>query len=859
MTEPETETEDETVASEFLDEAKLTIDTDVTDDTTTESDQSNIKYGSAESEAYGAKSYAEPRSEPVKKDGRKTVSDIARLLGAETVEETFPLHEGFPLGGFQLEQQTRTTVGLDRRRRTRIWRSMRAKQPTRVFRKTEKVPRYRRERLWPTVWPCVTRDEVNELEARGKERKRRRDVFPCDPVVDENEILLRERKSDFANRKELGHVRASAMSHPKPKRKTMDRAVGERPGLVDGDYVIVELPTGRVYAYVVLRGLKGMHLLEMSSLRERRNTWKFCFYQAVVALLARTQLRYKYAWSANVDYIYDHAWMLFTHIGTINVRVKQRLDDVVVYNYKYSVEMELVREIKNVVARNVDVGYMENGLRRQIALSRKDPLRVRAELGYQKVADSGYIPVHEDIRELEEWFGELTAQYRDCILRTARFSLAFWQDGFFWYLFNPYRCDEYGFWEDHGRACIVKFCSADSLRRHLMILLLRGHAYEVPRSRFADESDVDVNAGTVHFDVQIFHVSIHCCQLDNLKLLQRGAEQSRRVDDRPSDTLEVEDETDLEEDDEEDDPREPREKVSWLKHCRATTWSKCAPANRKKSAEVSYAVKPRWHQYYVEEPNRLFSLWGETHPTDNVFDEANRGMQTYACYVVCAGMTMITAPEYWSPQTLDAIVVCGDRYYTRSKYEAEMKSASEPDARSSSEYLSDRFEIGEILLEARMLPAVRGKLYAGPSECLWRTLERVLSSYHFAVLTCESACLGLFKFCGTYYMCDVNSYGPPLFRYGHGVAYLLRATSFRKFVTVLVLTISSPERSQFSLNPIEILKIVEMDTAPKSGAETRERVHRFGKLVRKVPGKLPGLVLDRQKKKQIKKVENPND
>jgi len=134
------------------------------------------------------------------------------------------------------------------------------------------------------------------LETREKkEQRRRRDAFPYDPLDDdEDEFLLRVQKSNFANRKELGHVRAP-MSYPEPKLKlSVDRAVGERPGLVDGDYVIVNLPPDRVYVSVVLRGLKGMHLLEMSSLRERRNTWKFCFYQAVVALLAKTQLRYRY-------------------------------------------------------------------------------------------------------------------------------------------------------------------------------------------------------------------------------------------------------------------------------------------------------------------------------------------------------------------------------------------------------------------------------------------------------------------------------------------------------------------------------------------------------------------------------------
>lgn len=147
------------------------------------------------------------------------------------------------------------------------------------------------------MWPCVTRDELKTREKEG--RKRRRDIFPCDSQHDDDaeEFLLREQRSDFANRKELGHVRTRVQCADSKLKLLIDRAVGERPGLVDGDYVIVEFdaPEGqdrRVYANVILRGLKGMHLPELSSLRERRNTWKFCFYQAVVALLARTQLRY---------------------------------------------------------------------------------------------------------------------------------------------------------------------------------------------------------------------------------------------------------------------------------------------------------------------------------------------------------------------------------------------------------------------------------------------------------------------------------------------------------------------------------------------------------------------------------------
>ncbi|EGI63674.1 hypothetical protein G5I_07911 [Acromyrmex echinatior] len=564
---------------------------------------------------------------------------------------------------------------------------------------------------------------------------------------------------------------------------------------------------------------------------------------------------YKYVRSANIDYIYDHAWMLFTHIGSINVKAKQRLDDVVVYNYKYSVEVELIGELKEVVARGVCDSYQEYGTTSQI-ISRKDPLQVEVKLGREKV-NLAYMPVHRDDspRKLEQWLDQMITGYRDYILRTIRFSLAFWQDGLFWYLYNPYQCNEYGLWEKKGFACIVKFCSKDSLRRHLMILMLQGHAFEQEKFRFDFQSNYE-GEGNVYIDVELYHVSFHCCQLDNLKLLQRGmSKQPRRADECPSDTLEIEDqedETDREED-EEGDPREPRERATWLKRYRPTSWGKCTSANRKRpgSTEVTAAGKARWHQYYVEEPNRLFSLWGEIHITDDMFDEANRGMQTYACYVVCAGMTRIMAPEYWTPKTLDAIVVCGDRYYTHSKHEAELKSASDENANHSFKYLSNCFDIGEIVFEARMLPAINGRLYAESDECLWKTLERVFSSYHFAVLTCESACLGLFKFCGAYYVCDVNSFGPPFFRYGQGAAYMLRATSLRKFMTVLVLIIGSSERSRFSLNPIEILRIVEVDTAFDSRRKPRDKKCRFTRLKGKITGgKLSRFANVGQKKKK---------
>ena len=321
-----------------------------------------------------------------------------------------------------------------------------------------------------------------------------------------------------------------------------------------------------------------------------------------------------------------------------------------------------------------------------------------------------------------------------------------------------------------------------------------------------------------------------CCQIHNLKLLQRGAPKPARrsvrkktIDDCPFDPLDVRDPCTIEQ--EEGDLKEPIEKPTWLKLYKIT-WAKGLSLPQKKKGKEFTVGKMRWHQYVVEESNKLFSLWGEIHITDGMFERENRGMQTYACYVVCAGMTRIMAPEYWSSKILDVIVMCGDRYYTHSKVEAEFKSTKNEYSHVNcwNRYLMSHFKIGETMFEAKVLPAICGRLYAKSGKYLWQSLEQMFLKYNFGILTCESSCLGIFKFCGAYYMCDVNSLGPPLFSYGEGAVYLLRATYFLKFVTVLVLTIGSPECSQFALNPIEILKVV--DVGPSVFPVTRDKKDR---------------------------------
>lgn len=140
-------------------------------------------------------------------------------------------------------------------------------------------------------WPC---DEHNYHENKRQfeilKKKKKKYMLPCQ----DDPIIQLDLNDNFSDNKELGHPRIPVTCFKQEKYYLIDRSIGDKPGLVDGDYIIIELSSLNdneklVYSQVCLRGLKGMHLMELN--RQRDNTWKFCFYQCVVALLAKTQLR----------------------------------------------------------------------------------------------------------------------------------------------------------------------------------------------------------------------------------------------------------------------------------------------------------------------------------------------------------------------------------------------------------------------------------------------------------------------------------------------------------------------------------------------------------------------------------------
>lgn len=110
--------------------------------------------------------------------------------------------------------------------------------------------------------------------------------------------------------------------------------------------------------------------------------------------------------------------MLFLHIGYLNVKPNQRFDDVLVYNYKYSVELELVQELKNVpVVPDVSFKYVEKSLQKQRQRARKELTLTKSGFGVEKQKDEFKLPVHKATKMIEKWFDELEMQFTNCIIR----------------------------------------------------------------------------------------------------------------------------------------------------------------------------------------------------------------------------------------------------------------------------------------------------------------------------------------------------------------------------------------------------------------------------------------------------------
>ncbi|XP_043465461.1 uncharacterized protein LOC122500551 [Leptopilina heterotoma] len=574
----------------------------------------------------------------------------------------------------------------------------------------------------------------------------------------------------------------------------VDHAAGLNAGLVNGDYLKFEFPSKKkekiVNLNVCLRGFRGMHLSELSSQRTKQKSWKFCFYQAITALLAKTQLRYKYAWSGNVDYIYDHAWILFIHTGSINVKKRQRLNDVVINNYKYNIELELVDELNSIADSSTPFNYLKSFTRKQ--LNRNELMHIPETLGLKKASNLKKFANRNSTHKLmEEWLDAIDLlSHMNCILKTGEFSLAFWREGYFWYLYNPYRCNEYGFFDDCGYNCIMKFCSMDSLKRYLIVLLSTVqiiHNDDLKNNKMGGTNQTEIknedskSANT--FTIQLFKMNFYCCKVHNVPKVHNKKLCPSLVDkfqllahDRKINN----EDCDFEFNDSCIDDEGKSEETLHPSEIKQENNIK------KKKLNENFL----WKQYQVEEEDTLFSM--HTNISNEIFPQQNQEKYFYACYVICAGMTRLISPEFWTPQTLNAILFFGRIYYTSNNQEEKLNHETIETLNTATiNQLTEEFKIANFAFQLKIFPASHGHLHNKYTKCLKTAVEKCFLKHNFAILTCKNSCLGFFKDYASYYIFDVRSKNS-----GKGTACLLRTTYFHKFMKNLLLLIDSVQQTK---------------------------------------------------------------
>jgi hypothetical protein len=109
---------------------------------------------------------------------------------------------------------------------------------------------------------------------------------------------------------------------------------------------------------------------------------------------------------------------MFVHTGYLTTKPNQRFDDILVYNYIYSIEIQLVHEIKDIpIIRDVTFEYFEESLTKKEIIQRNKVTLENCEFGVEKIKDNLKVPVHKHTRRLEKWFDKLSEEFTNCILK----------------------------------------------------------------------------------------------------------------------------------------------------------------------------------------------------------------------------------------------------------------------------------------------------------------------------------------------------------------------------------------------------------------------------------------------------------
>lgn len=200
-----------------------------------------------------------------------------------------------------------------------------------------------------------------------------------------------------------------------------------------------------------------------------------------------------------------------------------------------------------------------------------------------------------------------------------------------------------------------------------------------------------------------------------------------------------------------------------------------------------------WHNWNIELPKSLFSLFGTIHQLSEKFSPETRGRQTLANLTVAIGMTDIYDFPQWNAAVLDAILVNGDNYFTEC-----IKDIDDKDYEIAIEDLKGECSIFPYKFSVAFVPFVSGTMFlVHPKQFnLYKGL-RAFFDTHESRCGIVSVTKGEWKkhlaFGRTqereYFMFDSDSFGAPMFVDYDGTCYILRCASFKRLLHVMTVTL----------------------------------------------------------------------
>lgn len=242
-----------------------------------------------------------------------------------------------------------------------------------------------------------------------------------------------------------------------------------------------------------------------------------------------------------------------------------------------------------------------------------------------------------------------------------------------------------------------------------------------------------------------------------------------------------------------------QEKLAGLRFYEDDAWLEVDPLpwskRMKKTVDGRMRGKPdtMWHNWNIEIPKSLYSLFGTIHQLSEKFSPETRGRQTLANLTVAAAMTDIYDFEQWNAAVLNAILVNGDNYFKEC-----IKDVEDKNYEISVDDLKSDCSIFPYTFKVKFIPVINGTMFlVHPKQFnLYKGLRVFFDTY-------ESRCgivsvtKGEWKkhvaFGRTqereYFMFDCDSFGPPMFLDFDGSSYILRCTSFKRLLHVLTVTL----------------------------------------------------------------------